>query len=558
VSSAPDLIWSVHLDDAGLTDAVQGLRSRLAAVGWTDAGDLCQHPQAGAAVLVWADRPLGEGVIDLLLAAGRPVLLGGDTATLGDPKGRLAEAAGLQFGPPTPVHDLRIRTGPDGAPLACRLDDHAHSGGAHLGLHTHLTDRVLPVQRVEPGVQQLLTARLGLTDQPVAAWRPSTGFLLWGLGSRADALPADPTVRLLVLALRHALGVPAADPVRVGLLGYGAIGHEHNRAVQRVDGLVLTTVCDSSPARFEAARRYAPQARCLTDANELLHADDVDLVLVSTPPDSHARWAMAAIEAGKHVIVEKPFAITTAECDAVLAAAAERDRLVAVYQNRRYDPDHLAIRRALRQGLLGDLFHLESFVGGYGHPCNLWHSDATVSGGAVYDWGAHVLDQLLDLMPGPVEQVTAAEQKRVWFDVSNADHSRVTIRFTDGAEASFVYSDLAAALKPRWYLLGTRGALVGHWRQERVIARNDVGTLAEDVLSPADSPPRLELHAPDGSTTRLATPEAGAHPFHRELADRLLLGLPMSVTAAQSRRVLSVMEAAAASAAEGGRAVTPR
>jgi scyllo-inositol 2-dehydrogenase (NADP+) len=344
------------------------LRSRLAAVGWTDAGDLCRHPQAGAAVLVWADRPLGEGVIDLLLAAGRPVLLGGDTATLGDPKGRLAEAAGLQFGPPTPVHDLRIRTGPDGAPLACRLDDHAHSGGAHLGLHTHLTDRVLPVQRVEPGVQQLLTARLGLTDQPVAAWRPSTGFLLWGLGSRADALPADPTVRLLVLALRHALGVPAADPVRVGLLGYGAIGHEHNRAVQQVDGLVLTAVCDSSPARFEAARRYAPQARCLTDANELLHADDVDLVLVSTPPDSHARWARAAIEAGKHVIVEKPFAISTAECDAVLAAATERDRLVAVYQNRRYDPDHLAIRRALRQGLLGDLFHLESFVGGYGHP----------------------------------------------------------------------------------------------------------------------------------------------------------------------------------------------
>ena len=169
-----------------------------------------------------------------------------------------------------------------------------------------------------------------------------------------------------------------------------------------------------------------------------------------------------------------------------------------------------------------------------------------------------MLDQLLDLMPGPIEQVTAVEQKRVWFDVSNADHSRVTVHFADGAEATFVYSDLAAALKPRWYLLGTRGAIVGHWRHERVIARNDIGTLEEDLLSPSDSPPTLELHAADGSATRLATPPPGAHPFHRELADRLLLGLPMSVTAAQSRRVLAVMEAAAASARQGGRPVTPR
>ena len=556
------LIWSVQLDDPGLAAAVRDLRCRLAQAGWSDAGDLCQHPDAGDAdsgdlVVVWADRPLGAGQVDLLLADRRPVLLGGDTIALADPSGRLAEAAGLRLGPATPVHDLRLRADRPDGPLAVRLDDHAHSGGAHLGVHTHAVDRVLPVEHAEPDLQVLLTARLGLTDHPVAGWRPSTGLLTWSLGSRPAAVVAASTVRLLTLALRHALHRPALPPVRVGLLGYGAIGHEHNRAVQQVEGLTLTAVCDSSPARFEAARRYAPDARCGTEAADLLAADDVDLILVSTPPDSHARWAMAAIEAGKHVIVEKPFAISTVQCDAVLTAAADLDLLVAVYQNRRYDPDHLAIRGALQQGMLGDLFHLEAFVGGYGHPCNLWHSDADVSGGAVYDWGAHVLDQLLDLMPGPIQQVSAVEQKRVWFDVSNADHSRVTVHFADGAEATFVYSDLAAALKPRWYLLGTRGAIVGHWRHERVIARNDIGTLEEDLLSPSDSPPTLELHAADGSATRLATPPPGAHPFHRELADRLLLGLPMSVTAAQSRRVLAVMEAAAASARQGGRPVIP-
>ena len=280
--------------------------------------------------------------------------------------------------------------------------------------------------------------------------------------------------------------------------------------------------------------------------------------VVSTPPSTHALWSSRALAAGKHVVVEKPFAIRTEEADAILAEAGDRGLLAAVYQNRRFDPDHRAIRRAADAGLLGEVFHVEAFVGGYAHPCNLWHSDADVSGGAFYDWGAHVLDQILDLLPGRIEHVTAAEHKRVWLDVTNADHSRVTVRFANGAEATFVYSDVAAALKPRWYMLGTRGAIVGHWRIEKVISRTDIGTLAEDVLAPADSPPVLDLHAPDGSVTRLATPAAPAYAFHAELADRLQLGLDMSVTGEQSRRVLAVMEAAAASARDGGRPVVPR
>jgi predicted dehydrogenase len=258
------------------------------------------------------------------------------------------------------------------------------------------------------------------------------------------------------------------------------------------------------------------------------------------------------------VVLEKPFAIRTAEADQVLAAADAAGLLAVVYQNRRFDPDHLAVRRLIDRGDVGEVFHLETFVGGFGHPCNLWHSDEGVSGGAFYDWGSHLLDQVLDLVPAPIEYVTAAAHKRRWFDVTNADHSRVTIRFTDGVEAEFTHSDLAAALKPRWYVLGTRGAIVGQWRSERIVARSDIGTLIEDRLAPADSPPALELHAADGSITHVATPSGPAYPFHRELADRLLFGLPMSVTGEQSRRVLSVMEAASASAADHGRPVVPR
>jgi predicted dehydrogenase len=564
----PALRWIVDLRDADLTAAVAGLRADLGSAGLHDAGDLAPdalpghasaRPPAGTdAVVVWTDRPQVATAVAALPGRGIPVLLAGPTLSLADRDGALAEAAGLVPGAPSPPHDVRVRAGREGGPITPRLLDHSHSGSAHHGEHTHLVDAVLRIDKAADDVEVLLTASLGLAEHPVATWRPATQVLTWTLGSHAGGIRARNVTRLLVLSLRHALGQAPPAPVRVGLLGYGAIGHEHNRAVHHVAGMELTAVCDVSPQRIEAARRFAPDARGYARGEDLLSDGDVDLVVVSTPPASHASWALAALQAGKHAIVEKPFAIRTEDADAVLAEAAARGLLATVYQNRRFDPDHLAVRRAVQSGRLGEVFHLEAFVGGYGHPCNLWHSDVEVSGGAVFDWGAHVLDQLLDLVPAEVEHVTAAEHKRLWLDVTNADHSRVTARFAGGVEATFIYSDLAAALKPRWYVLGTRGAIVGHWRTERVVSRSDIGTLDEDVLAPADSPPLLDLHDPDGSVTRLVTPPAPPYAFHAELADQLQLGLPATVSGAQSRRVLAVMEAATVSAREGGRPVAPR
>lgn len=552
----PSLAWVVALSDSGLAAEVASLRRTLHTAGLTDAGppgaDHCD------AVVVWADHRLAEGTVEQLLAARRPLVLAGPTLESADPSGAFAEAAGVGIGRRSPVHDVRVRPGRDAGPLAGRVPDHSHAGGAHLGPHTHVRDGVLPLDKTADDVEVLLTARLGLNEQPLATWRPDGRVLTWTLGSRPEAVTAPAPVRLFLLTLRRALGAVDPAPVRVGLLGYGAIGSEHSRAVQAVPGLELAAVCDVSADRIEAARRHAPQVRTHREAEALIADDDIDLVVVSTPPSTHGAWALAALTAGRHVVVEKPFAIRTSEADEVLALAEDRGLVAVVYQNRRFDPDYLAVRAAVRAGRLGRLFHLEAFVGGHGHPCNLWHSDVHVSGGAFYDWGAHVLDQLLDLVDADVEHVTAATHKLRWFDVTNADHSRVTVRFADGTEATFVYSDLAAALKPRWYLLGTDGALVGHWRTERVIGRTDIGTLAEDVLAPADSPPVLELHAADGSVTRLATPPAPAHAFHAELADRIQFSLPTTVTGAQSRRVLAVLEAAVASAEAGGLPMAPR
>jgi predicted dehydrogenase len=550
--------WIVRLSPAAEQSAVAELRGRLAAAGIRDSGeaDATSDLAMVDVVIVWADRPLEPGLASALADPAVRVLLAGPSLGEADAEGILADAAGLDLGASSPVHDVRLRMGPGGQGMYAGF--HTHGDHAHHDEHEHLPGRVVTVVRLADDVHVLRTARLGLVDHPVLTWRPSTSTAAWTMGTTPGAIVDRGATRLLIQVLQQMVGRRPPAPVRVGLLGYGAIGHEHSRAVRAVDGLALTAVCDTSQERLDVAAAAAPGVATTTSAEALLERDDVDLVVVSTPPSSHARWALTAIAAGKHVVLEKPFAIRTAEADQVLAAADAAGLLAVVYQNRRFDPDHLAVRRLIERGDLGDVFHIETFVGGYGHPCNLWHSDEGVSGGAFYDWGSHLLDQVLDLVPAPIEYVTAAAHKRQWFDVTNADHSRVTIRFTDGVEAEFTHSDLAAALKPRWYVLGTRGAIVGQWRSERIVARSDIGTLIEDRLAPADSPPALELHAADGSITHVATPSGPDYPFHRELADRLLFGLPMSVTGEQSRRVLSVMEAASLSAADHGRPVVPR
>jgi predicted dehydrogenase len=496
----------------------------------------------GDVVLVLGPADLAHDVEDALLSGATPVLFVGPTMSTA-----LTDAAGLVPGQLTPVHEIRVRPGPDAGDVAARM------GGDLI-----VRDR-LPVQdKVADDAEVLLTANVGFVDHPVATWRPAAGVGVLTVGS-TESTYADPAWQRMVHRLLLRISGHADGPaVRVGLLGYGAIGHEHNKAIRRTEGLDLRAVCDPDPARVAAARELAPDVRAVDD---LLADDGVDLVIVSTPPNTHAEWVLRCLDAGKHVVVEKPFCLTVEEADRQIEAAADRGLTLAVYQNRRWDPDYLALKKAVRTGQLGDVFHYESFIGGYGHPCNFWHSDEAVSGGAIYDWGSHYLDWALDLFAAPVEWVSATAHKRVWHDVTNADHTRVLLHFADGVEAEFTHSDLAAALKPKFYVLGTHGGLIGDWRHERVVSRSDIGTLLEDRLGHSDSPAALRLFTPDGSggtsETLMSIPPAPADPFHRQLADQLLSGEPMEVTPAGSRRNIAVMQAATESARDGGRPVVP-
>lgn len=350
----------------------------------------------------------------------------------------------------------------------------------------------------------------------------------------------------------------AAAVVGVGIVGYGpfgGMGYTHGLAATETTGLALVGVCDSNADRRAAARADFPHVHEHVDIESLCGDDEVDVVIVATPPVLHAPIALTLLRAGKHVVVEKPMCLTAADADMLLTEAAAVQRTITVHQSRRWDGDYLALRRAIDAGTIGEVFNIETFVGSFEHPCRWWHSDEALSGGAVYDWGSHHIDWILQIFGGPPATVRASSHKRVWRDVSNSDQIDVQMRWADGREARFIQSDVAAIRKPKFYVQGTAGTIAADYRQ----------IVADELVAGRGHVPSTWHHAEVASTLRLARYEPGygivemtlppvatpPWPFHRALADHLLLGEPSPVPAEQSRDVVAVLERAHRSAACG-------
>jgi scyllo-inositol 2-dehydrogenase (NADP+) len=443
---------------------------------------------------------------------------------------------------------------PDGRTVSCELV----VGSPDSGDPTfRIRDRVHLLPDAPPDAAPMLFAPWRYTSHVVAYSRPAGAgqFVYVGLAHDPEVY-REPSFRRVVLRAVHRVASSGNEraTVGVGLLGFGALGPAHAAAIAAVSGLELRAICDISAQRREAAR--AGGATVVESAQDLLDDASVDVVVVGLPPVAHAGAVLQALAANKHVVCEKPFALRVADCDTMMASAAQRGLSLTVFQNRRWDPDYVAMRRAIQAGAVGEPFYMESFVGGFAHPCNFWHSHAPISGGAVYDWGSHYIDWILQLFTGVVTAVRCVAHKRVWHDVTNADQASVEIQFSGDQQAFFMQSDVAAASKPKWYVLGTAGAVLGEWQSRTESVRGPDGELDDRPVRPTDLPARLVVHRPDGDggTHRetLSLPRRDRLAFYRNLTGHLLHGEPLAVTAMEARRVVAVMEAATESAARGG------
>ena len=457
----------------------------------------------------------------------------------------LPDVFGTRTGPVGPSSELRVLFDDRNHPMAERLPDAVYVQG-----------RYHPLEIVDERAQTILYADWHYRHSPVLVQCPA------GEGLTACMTLQDfdhPFLRqILYRVLRRLSGQPFADQtLGLGILGYApSVGQLHGMGAEATPGLALRAVCDLDPGRLQKAREDFPGVTTCSDAKQLAENPDIDLVIVATAPNIHAPLAIDQMRAGKHVVCEKPLAMNRKETDALIETAENQGVHLSCHQNRRWDVDYLAIRKALAEGQIGDLFYLETFVGGFSHPCGYWHSHAPVSGGTAYDWGGHYLDWIVSLIPERVTAVLGTRHKRVWHDVTNADQERILIRFEDGREAEFLHSDIAATRKPKWYLLGTSGAIVGHWQDVTTYAIDPVLYFHPHEIPATEMPPRLTL-LKRRSTGRIATqqlpvPVREDFGFHRNLADHLLVGEPIIAPLRDSVKVVAILEAAANSAARGG------
>ena len=334
------------------------------------------------------------------------------------------------------------------------------------------------------------------------------------------------------------------------------MGYLHGLAATETDGLALVAAADSVEERLVAARDDFPEL-IAHDSAEALAADPaVDIAIVATPPVLHAELALTLLRAGKHVVIEKPMCLRRADADLIIATAAEHDRVVTVHQSRRWDRDWLALRQVVDSGEIGDVFNVETFVGGFEHPCRAWHSEESISGGAIYDWGSHHVDWILQLFGSPPARVLCSAHTRVWHDTTNADQLSLWMQWDDGREATFRQSDICAIRRPKFHVEGTRGTIEGHYRPivaDRIVpGRGHVS----DVSHHAEAPVDLVVATYDGTlgvrTSTLPPAPSPGWGFHRNLADHLLLGEPLAVQPEQSRDVVAVLEAGHRSGGNGG------
>ncbi|MFC8304255.1 Gfo/Idh/MocA family oxidoreductase [Specibacter sp. NPDC057265] len=333
--------------------------------------------------------------------------------------------------------------------------------------------------------------------------------------------------------------------IHTALLGYGLAGSAfHGPALAALKDFSLDVIVTSDPVRQAKAHADHPTARVLsrTEWETPGSHGGIDLVVVGTPPASHAPLARRALAADCAVVVDKPFARSSAEGEALIAFAAARGLLLTTYQNRRWDGEFLTVQKLLATGALGTVRRFESrFERWRPHISKQWKAQATAAegGGVLFDLGTHAIDQALSLF-GPVDGVygeLAAHRPQERAD----DDVFVALQHSNGV-LSHLWINLTAAQKgPRLRVLGSAAGYVKQTADVQE-AQIQAGILPTDPAYGVDRPERWGTLGIDGELTAVPTERGWFPRFYELLAAAMLDGGPVPVDPRDSVAGLRIIE----------------
>ncbi len=330
-------------------------------------------------------------------------------------------------------------------------------------------------------------------------------------------------------------------PIPAGLIGFGIAGRSfHAPVIRAVEGLRLKTIVQR---RGDSARQAYPDVTVVRDVDALLSDREIRLAVIATPHDSHYELARRCLEAGKDVVVDKPFTLTSAEGEDLIRIAAAQGRLLSVYHNRRFDGDFLTVRRLIEEGALGRVVRFESRYDRFRPELRpgSWRESGQPHGGILYDLGPHLIDQALALFGSPS---AATADIRVERRQAVADDAFDLTLHYPGLRVLLGATMLACSPGPRFLIYGAEGAYVkfgmdpqeAPLRQGRPPGGEDWGREEESLWG--------TLTRAGGETRRVPAQPGDYRLYYANVRDALSGLARLEVTAEQACQVIRALELA--------------
>ena len=337
----------------------------------------------------------------------------------------------------------------------------------------------------------------------------------------------------------------------IAIVGLGGMGSGHAEAISKIsEKLILAGTFDIDPARQQYGRDMGYH---IYDSFEAVLSDtNVDIVLIATPNHLHKKLCIAAMRAGKHVLCEKPVTPTSAELEEIMKVSKETGKVFYPRQNRRWDKDFLTIKYIYDNKILGDVFNVESRVqGSRGIPGD-WRGKKEFGGGMMLDWGVHLIDRLLIMIPEKVKYVFCSLTNITNDEVD--DGFKMMMTFESGITAVVEVGTCHFISLPLWFMAGNKGTVsIKDWRGEGKI--NRLRSWDDKDAKPIEAAAGLtKTMAPriNDSVEELPLPDVDYDPnaLYYNLVDTVDQTAEQIVKPEQALRVLRIMEAAFRSAAE--------
>ena len=335
---------------------------------------------------------------------------------------------------------------------------------------------------------------------------------------------------------------------KAGIIGYGGMAGHHEK-VMRVDydRMKLKGIFDLDEKRRKVAEEqgYYPYS----SKEELIYDPEIDVVIIATTNEAHKDLAIEALKAGKHVICEKPVTLSSAELEEIMEVAKNCDAVFTIDQNRRTNHDFVMMRRQVESGIIGKPYVIESRVeGSRGMPTG-WRTIKRLGGGMMLDWGVHLIDQIMYMIPEKVVNVFCKMYSIDYPEVD--DNFRLTMTFESGLTAHIEVSTNNYITHPRWYVLGETGTLVvDDWnctgKIVRCIDKEDVWE--EEIVYTKAGPTKTMAPRNPNSTETITLSEPtdvvdNLTVVYNQLLDCVEGKADLTIKPEQALRVMKVMEA---------------